>query len=233
MQFPASFDTKRAELESICKQVNTIALHSYETATAISSAQGAILLANAIEDTSRLLRPSNWHAVVLIAFADKPAALSTKLKTINEHCPLSHFVEAQRFAESLATLEQHKMQLPSGSEQSIEWQPIDDCRSISALNAAFNDASLALVKNEGTSLITDIDSVLTECETLKSDRDNRLAKTLFIASNLSIEAKSFTANSARSLADAVKSLGDNNMHWAFCAFVGSSDEVQPIKELFV
>ena len=101
------------------------------------------------------------------------------------------------------------------------------------MGAAFNDASLALVNDEGTSLITDIDTALADCETLKSERGNRLTETLFTASSLSINVKNFTANSARSLADAIKSLGDNDMHWAFLAFVGSSDEINPIKELFV
>lgn len=233
MNFPACFNTSRTNLENLCNKLNTIALHSYETATAVSSAAGSVLLANAIQDVSRRYRPASWHAVVLYAIADKSDSLSSTLKTINEHCPLKVFVEAQRFAESLAVIELQKMQQPTGLEQSTEWQQMKDCRAVPALATAFNDASLALVSDESKNHVTGIDGAMAELTMLKAERDSRLTRTLFPAAGLDIEAVSFNTSSARSLADSIKSLGDNNMHWAYFAFVGSNDELQPVKELFL
>jgi len=233
MQFPASFQAQRSALESLCNQVSLISLHSYETASAVSSAAGAVLLADAVQDTSRRFRPEAWNAVILYAMADKQDSLSSRLSAINEHCPLKTFVEAQRFADSLAVIEQEKMKRSTGQEQSIEWQVMGDCRAVPALAAAYHDASLALVDDEGKSLVTDIDSALSELTTLKADRHSRLTETVFTPAGLNIDVVSLNAGSARSLADSIKSLGDNNMHWVYCAFVGSEEELKPVKELFL
>jgi len=49
---------------------------------------------------------------------------------------------------------------------------------------------------------------------------------------LPIETTVISASSARSLADSIKRLGDNNKHWAFMLFVGSDNELTLVKELF-
>ena len=72
MQFPASFQAQRSALESLCNQVSLISLHSYETASAVSSAAGAVLLADAVQDTSRRFRPEAWNAVILYAMGSGP-----------------------------------------------------------------------------------------------------------------------------------------------------------------
>lgn len=233
MQSPISFNAQRSELEALCSQVNSLALHSYQTASLMDSSQGAVLLANAIQDTSRTQRPDNWHAVVLYATANKAELLASQLLGFNAVCPLKALLEAQRFTDSLTSLEQHKMQVPKGYEQSLEWQVLDDCRAVPALSNAFNDASLALVNDEGTSLITSIDDALSELTVLKSNRDERLTNTKFAGQSLDIKMANFTGNNASGLANSIKQLGDNNMHWVFLVFVGSSNEIKPIKELFI
>lgn len=232
MQLPASLSGARTQLNDQCTAVNTISLHSYQTATPVSAAQGAALLAQAVNDTSRTFRPTSFNAIGLFAIEKTASALVDTLQTVNQACPLKPFVEAQRIASSLASLDEHKMQLPVGGEQSIEWHPMPDLRTVPALNTAFNDSSKSLLLDEGTALVTDIDTAMDELKTLKINRDTRIAQTQFVAASLPIETTVITASSARSLADSIKRLGDNNMHWAFMFFVGSDSEIKLVKELF-
>ena len=132
----------------------------------------------------------------------------------------------------MASIDEDKMQLPVGGEQSIEWQPMPDVRSVPALNAAFNDTSKSLLLDEGTALVTDIDTAMSQLKTLKADRDLRIGQTDFVAASLPIETMVINASSAKGLADNIKRLGDNNMHWAFIFFVGSDSEITLVKELF-
>jgi len=233
MKYPVSLSgANRAQLISQCTAVNTISLHSYQTATLISAAQGAALLAKAVIDTSRTCRPTSFNAVGLFIIEKTAVALANSLRQVNQACPLQSFVEAQRIANSLSSLDEDKMQLPLGDEQSIEWHPMPDVRSVPALNTAFNDASKSLLLSEGVALVTDIDSAMSELKTLKTKRDSRIAQTQFVAASLPIETTVISASSARSLADSIKRLGDNNKHWAFMLFVGSDNELTLVKELF-
>lgn len=199
----------------------------------MSAAQGAALLARAVSDTSRTFRPSRFNAVGLFVIEQTAAALASTLQTLNQACPLKVFVEAQRIASSVASLDDEKMQLSTGSEQSIEWQSMPDVRAVPALNTAFNDVSKSLLLGEGTALVTDIDTAMSQLKTLKADRDARIAQTDFVSTSLPIETIVISASNARALADSIKSLGDNNMHWAFIFFVGSDSEITLVKELFV
>lgn len=233
MKYPVSLSgANRSQLISHCTAVNTISLHSYQTATPISAAQGAALLARAVNDTSRTFRPTSFNAVGLFVIEKTSLALASSLQSVNQACPLQPFFEAQRIASSLSSIDDDKMQLSLGSEQSIEWHPMQDVRSVPALNTAFNAASKSLLLNEGTALVTDIDTAMGELKTLKSSRDARIAQTKFTAASLPIETTVINASSARSLADSIKRLGDNNKHWAFMLFVGSDSELKLVKELF-
>ncbi|MDO6426246.1 hypothetical protein Q4489_04440 [Thalassotalea sp. 1_MG-2023] len=232
MQFPPSFNTDRNGLAGKTTAINSISLNSYETPTALSSAKGALLLAKSIEDLTRQQRPTSWNALVLYAIAEKPEQLAEKLETINEKCPLMPFINAQQYAQSLSTINEDKTTPSTGNEQSREWQQQADNRAIPALNDAYNDASLALVESESQNVITTLDNAITEAETLKAERDIRLAQTKFNAVSTSIKTQSITANSARGLANAIKKIGNNQMHWAYIVYTGSTSELQPITELF-
>lgn len=232
MMKPPSFNGDRASIEKGCNGLNTISLHCFQTATHVNAATGAALLANAVNDVSRTFRPSSFNAVGLFVIEKTAAQLATKLQVINKVCPLKPFIEAQRIASSIASIDDHKMQLPTGSEQSIEWHPMSDVRGVPALNTAFNDASKSMLLHEGTALVTDIDTAMGELKTLKSNRDTRIAQTNFVAASLPLETTVIAASSARSLADSIKRLGDNNKHWAFMFFVGSDSEIKLVKELF-
>tara|TARA_B100001059_G_C17780239_1_gene553711 strand:- start:220 stop:918 length:699 start_codon:yes stop_codon:yes gene_type:complete len=231
MQIPPSFNTQsRATLNAACAQVHVIALNSYQTSNLITAAAGSELLATAIKDDSRQHRPSAFNAVILSCSASSAAHLASKLSEFNQHCPLAVFTHAVDHALSLSTLDTDKMRLPT-TEQSIEWQHINNCCAVPALAKAFIDKSLALVSNEGINLITDINTALNETVQLKTQRDHRLTNTLFTATaNLTVTNSN--AQSARALAQQIQTLGNNDKHWAYCAFVGSSENINTIKELF-
>ena len=213
--------------------MHLLSLVFHQTATLCTATGGAVLLASAIQDESRQFRPAAFNAQVLWVSCDSPQELAKRLAAINEYCPLAGFVECARYATSLATLDSDKVTRSQGSEQSIEWTVFSDKRSIPALKRQYQAGSLAEVNTEGQDLISDIDSALTECQQLKSQRDGRLAMTVFNPMNTGLNCISISANTAKGLADKLQSLGDGMAYWAFCAFVGSSSELEPIKELFL
>ncbi len=231
MQIPKSFNVQsRQALNAACKNVNVISLNSYQTPSLITAAAGSELMATAIKDGTRQHRPSAFNAVILSCSASSPAQLASLLSEFNQHCPLAVFTHAADHALSLSMLDTDKMRLPT-TEQSIEWQYVIDCCAVPALAAAFNDKSLALVNDEGINLITDINTALNETAQLKTQRDQRLTNTLFTAAaNLTVTNSN--AQSARALAQQIQTLGNNNKHWAYCVFVGSSENTNIIKELF-
>ena len=231
MQIPNSFNTQsRAALNAACTQANIIALNSYQTPSPITAAAGSALLATAVKDVTRKQRPSAFNAVILSCSASSPAQLKSKLTEFNQHCPLAVFTHAVDHALSLSTLDTDKMRLPT-TEQSIEWQHVNDACTVPVLAKAFNDKSLALVNDEGINLITDINTAITETAQLKAQRDQRLTNKLFTAAaNLTVTNSN--AQSARALAQQIQTLGNNDKHWAYCAFVGSSENINTIKELF-
>lgn len=231
MQIPNSFNTQSREaLNTACTQLHVIALNSYQTPSLITAAAGSELLATAIKDVTRQQRPSAFNAVILSCSASSHAKLASLLSEFNQHCPLAVFTHAADHALSLSTLDTDKMRLPT-TEQSIEWQQFNNCCAVPALAKAFNDKSLALVNDEGINLITDINTALTETAQLKVQRDQRLTNKLFTAAaNLTVTNSN--TQSARALAQQIQTLGNNDKHWAYCAFVGSSENINTIKELF-
>ena len=231
MQIPSSFNTQsRAALNAATTQINVISLNSYQTPSLITAAAGSELLATAIKDATRQQRPSAFNAVILSCSASTPAQLASKLSDFNQHCPLAVFTHAADHALSLSTLDTDKMRLPT-TEQSIEWQHINNTCAVPALAKAFHDQSLAMVTKEGLNLIADINTALNETAQLKAQRDQRLTNSLFVAAG-GLTVTNSNAQSARALAQQIQTLGNNNKHWAYCAFVGSTEDINTIKELF-
>ena len=215
-----------------CSSVNTIYLHSYQTNVLKSSAHGAALLSNAVQDITRTHRPKSFQALGLYVSCDSAAALVKALTKVNELCQLKVFVEAARAAKSLVNIEQHKMILPGDNQQSIEWHPMSDARSVMSVANAYQDVSISLIDQEGKNIVSNIESAFSELETLKTERDSRLSEAVFLPTNLPINVVNFNAESARGLASKIKRLGDNNQHWAFMFFVGNDNELKLMREMF-
>jgi len=213
--------------------MHSISLASHQTATLCTTAQGAALLANAIKDESRRFRPTDFNALVLWVSSDTPNDLAKQLAPINDYCPLTGFVECGRYATSLATLESDKVTRSKGTEESVEWTVFNDKRYVPALKRQYHATSLALVNDQGQSLVSDIDSAMTECQQLKRKRDARLAKAVFSPINTGLNCINISANTSKGLADKLQGIGDDKAYWAFCAFVGSTDELQSIKDVFL
>ena len=213
--------------------MHSISLASHQTATLCTTAEGAALLASAIQDKSRQFRPAAFNALVLWVSSDSPQELAKRLAPVNEYSPLTGFVECGRYAASLATLESDKVTRPQGYEQSIEWTVFSDKRSVPALKLQYQADSLAQVNDQGQGLISDIDSALAECKQLKNLRNARLTATKFNPINTGLNCINISANTAKGLADKLQGIGDDKAYWAFCAFVGSSSELEPMKELFL
>ena len=213
--------------------MHSISLSSNQTATLCIAVEGAVLLANAIKDESRQFRPADFNALVLWISCDSPKDLAKRLAPVNEYCPLTGFVESGRYATSLATLDSDKITRPQGSEQSIEWTVFSDKRSIPTIKRQYKADSLAQVNILGQALVTDIDSAVEECKQLKILRNARLTATEFNPINTGLNCISISANTAKGLADKLQGLGDDKAYWAFCALVGTSSELEPMKELFL
>ncbi|TMO97537.1 hypothetical protein [Pseudoalteromonas ruthenica] len=231
MQIPASFAGTREQLKSACTPCAIMALSSYMLPTLTTSAAGSEVLANAILDTTRIDRPSAFNALILSVVCDTPNQLAHTLSAFNQVCPINVFVNAANYASSLSTIDTVKMQLPI-SEQSYEWQKLDDCRFNLAFANAYQDKSLALVVNEGANLIGAIDDELSSLKQKKSERDQRLTNQVFTAAS-GVNAEYVATSSANALAQHIKTLGNNAEHWAYCAFVGSADELKVYKEMFL
>jgi hypothetical protein len=232
MKLPASFTTSsQSELNEKCKSVNVLALHSYETANRVSAAQGSTLLANAISDITRQSKPSGFNALVLYAIENSASKLSTTLAAVNSACPLTGFIKAEKMAASIDSLEQDKFTDNKG--QCIEWQVVKDIRSLKPLSQAYVDKSKALLTADGTGLITTIEDALTEVTSLKAERGNRISQTSFNGQVLNLLMKELSASNTAKLASNIKTLGNNEMHWAYVVFVGTETELIAIKELFL
>ncbi|MCG7567062.1 hypothetical protein MHM95_12305 [Pseudoalteromonas sp. CnMc7-15] len=234
MQYPNSFNSAstRAALQGACTEVHALALHSYEVAKQDTSASGAMQLAKAVRDLSRRERPTQWRALVLYITAPSPTSLHQALDSVNTACPLPVFITAARYARSLSDLTRHKMTLPTGHEQSIEWQTLSDACHVPGLSRAYQVASTKLIKGEGQNSVGSIDEELAALGEQKAARDARIDSCSFDAAQLGLRTKAITATSARSLADALERLGDNHTHWAFQVYVGRQQAIAPLVELF-
>ena len=213
--------------------MHSISLASHQTATLCTTAEGAALLANAIKDESRQFKPTDFNALILWTSADSPNDLAKKLAPVNAYCPLAGFVECERYATSLATLAIDKVTRSKGTEQSVEWTVFNDKRYLPAFKRQYHATSLALVNDQGQGLVSDIDSAMTECQALKRKRDARLAKAVFNPINTGLNCINISANTSKGLADKLQGIGDDKAYWAFCAFVGSTHELEPMKDVFL
>ena len=189
---------------------------------------GAQLLTSAINDDSRTDKPTSYGGLLLSVSAVDPAALASKLESINNYCPIPEFVACAQYANSQSTLEQ--TQLTTYDGQSIEWQ-INTLQSLWPIREQLIADELATVNSSGQQLITTIDDALTQAAELKTARDERLNQAQFTAKSSEIDVQLITAGTAKQLADSVASTGNDYSYWALCLFVGELGELNQIKEV--
>ncbi|TMS67682.1 hypothetical protein CWB68_19820 [Pseudoalteromonas sp. S979] len=190
--------------------------------------EGAQLLASAIKDDSRTDKPASYGGLLLSVSATDPAALASKLESINNYCPIPEFIACGQYAKSDSTLEQTKLDTYDG--QSIEWQ-INTLQNLLPLREQLIAEDLATVNNSGQQLITTIDDALTQAAELKTARDQRLNQAQFAAKSSGVDVQLITAGTAKQLADSVATKGSDQTYWAMCVFVGQAAELNKIKEV--
>ncbi len=189
---------------------------------------GAQLLASAIKDDSRTDKPASYSGLLLSVSATDPAALASKLESINNYCPIPEFIACAQYANSQSTLEQ--AQLITYDGQSIEWQ-INTLQNLLPIREQLIAGELASVDDGGKQLITTIDDELTQAAELKTARDERLNQAQFTAKSSGVDVQLITAGTAKQLAESVASKGNDHSYWALCLFVGEQDELNQIKEV--
>lgn len=189
---------------------------------------GAQLLALAIKDASRTDKPISFSGLLLSVSANDPTALASKLKTINEYCPIHEFISCAQYAQSQSALEQ--TQLVTYDGQSLEWQ-INTLQSLTPIREQQIADEIATVNDNGKQLINTIDDALTQTVELKTARDERLNQTQFIALNSGVTVQLISTSSAKQLSQSVASKGDDHTYWALCLFVGELAELTKIKEV--
>lgn len=207
--------------------MNSLSVSFNQTAAPCSMQEGAVLLAKAIKDDSRIDKPSTYNGLLLSLSATIPTALSSQLETINDYCPILELITCQHYAQSLSTLEQDKFTVYEG--QSLEWRE-HSLQSLKPLQQKQIAEELAEVAEQGRSLITNIDDALTQATELKTARNERLNQS-FTPKNTGIDKRILIAGSADALARQVEQLGDDSQYWAFCLFVGELSELNQIKDV--
>ncbi|ENN99334.1 MULTISPECIES: hypothetical protein [Pseudoalteromonas] len=208
--------------------MHNIALCYHQAAAPCSMQEGAQLLASAIKDDSRTDKPASYGGLLLSVSATDPAALASKLESINNYCPIPEFIACGQYAKSDSTLEQTKLDTYDG--QSIEWQ-INTLQNLLPLREQLIAEDLATVNNSGQQLITTIDDALTQAAELKTARDQRLNQAQFAAKSSGVDVQLITAGTAKQLADSVATKGSDQTYWAMCVFVGQAAELNKIKEV--
>lgn len=208
--------------------MHNLALCYHQTAAHCSMQVGAQLLASATQDDSRTDKPASYSGLFLSVSATDPAALASKLESINNYCPIPEFIACAQYAKSKSTLEQ--AQLTTYDGQSIEWQ-INTLQNILPIREQLIADELATVNSSGQQLITTIDDALTQTAELKTARDERLNQAQFNAKSSGVDVQLITAGTAKQLADSVASKGNDHSYWALCLFVGEQGELNQIKEV--
>ncbi|WP_171047536.1 hypothetical protein, partial [Pseudoalteromonas sp. S1691] len=193
--------------------MHNIALCYHQAAAPCSMQEGAQLLASAIKDDSRTDKPASYGGLLLSVSATDPAALASKLESINNYCPIPEFIACGQYAKSDSTLEQTKLDTYDG--QSIEWQ-INTLQNLLPLREQLIAEDLATVNNSGQQLITTIDDALTQAAELKTARDQRLNQAQFAAKSSGVDVQLITAGTAKQLADSVATKGSDQTYWAMC-----------------
>ncbi|GAA79225.1 hypothetical protein P20495_1723 [Pseudoalteromonas sp. BSi20495] len=189
---------------------------------------GAQLLASAIKDDSRTDKPACYGGLLLSVSATDPAALASKLESINNYCPIPEFIACAQYANSQSTLEQTKLDTYDG--QSIEWQ-INTLQNLTPIREQQIADEIATVNDSGKQLINTIDDALTQTVELKTARDERLNQAQFTAQSSGVDMQLITAGTAKQLADSVTNKGNEHNYWALCLFVGELSELNHIKEV--
>jgi len=208
--------------------MHNLALCYHQTAAPCSMQVGAQLLASAIKDDSRTDKPASYGGLLLSVSAIDPAALASKLESINEYCPIPEFIACAQYAKSQSTLDQTQLETYGG--QSIEWQ-INTLQNLLPIREQLIADELAAVDDSGKQLITTIDDALTQTAELKTARDERLNQAQFTAQSSGVDVQLITAGTAKQLADSVANKGNDHSYWALCLFVGEQGELNQIKEV--
>ncbi|MDI3245891.1 MULTISPECIES: hypothetical protein [Pseudoalteromonas] len=208
--------------------MHNIALCYHQAAAPCSMQEGAQLLASAIKDDSRTDKPAQYNALLLSVSANDPAAMASKLSTINEYCPIAEFIACAQYGQSQSTLEQSKLAVYEG--QSLEWQ-INTLQNLLPIREQLIADELAVVDDSGKQLITTIDDALTQTAEIKKARDQRLNQAQFTAKSSAVDVQLITASTAKQLADSVANKGNDHSYWALCLFVGEQGELNKIKEV--
>ncbi|MEM5511876.1 hypothetical protein WNY79_03125 [Pseudoalteromonas sp. AS84] len=208
--------------------MHNIVLCYHQTAAPCSMQAGAQLLALAIKDASRTDKPTRFNGLLLSVSANDPAALASKLKTINEYCPIPEFISCAQYGQSQSALEQ--TQLVTYDGQSIEWQ-INTLQNLTPIREQQIADEIATVNDSGKQLINTIDDALTQTVELKKARDERLNQAQFTVQSSGVDMQLITAGSAMQVADSVGSKGNEHNYWAMCLFVGEPSELNHIKEV--
>ena len=208
--------------------MHNVALCYHQTAAPCSMQAGAQLLALAIKDASRTDKPTRFNGLLLSVSANDPAALASKLKTINEYCPIPEFISCAQYAQSQSALEQ--TQLVTYDGQSLEWQ-INTLQNLTPIREQQIADEIATVNDNGKQLINTIDDALTQTVELKIARDERLNQAQFTAQSSGVDMQLITAGTAKQLADSVANKGNEHNYWALCLFVGELAELTKIKEV--
>ncbi|MBQ4836771.1 hypothetical protein [Pseudoalteromonas luteoviolacea] len=198
-----------------------------QTAAPCNMQAGAVLLAQALRDSTRLSCPTSFNGLLLSASSANSGALALQLQTVNAVCPIPEFVTCASYAQSLSSLERDKFVIYQG--QSLEWQELS-LQSLKPLQRKQISEELALVNEQAQILISNIDDALAEIVELKAARDERLNQS-FSPQNTGVSSQLFTGLSAESLARQVEQQGDESEFWALCLFVGELDELNQIKEV--
>lgn len=232
MIYPHSLQQTRTLMQAAIMPLHSIGVHYGDMAGVHSANAGAGVLANAIDDSTRTFAPTSFNALVVWVSGSSDSAFARNLEAINNLCPMSIFVTAARYGASLATIENDKFESVPVRAQSLEWCLLDSALSIPNLSNAYYDNSRSLLLDEGKMFTGSIDDELAALEQLKAVRDERLSNTLFKSGQHGLNTAYFSASNAQQLASNVAQLGDSNRAWAFVAFVGESDALQVVRELF-
>ncbi|MBB1368653.1 hypothetical protein H5154_20135 [Pseudoalteromonas sp. SR44-5] len=208
--------------------MHNVAFCYHQTAAPCSMQVGAQLLGLAIKDATRTDKPARYSGLLLSVSATDPAALASKLESINSYCPIPEFIACGQYAKSDSTLEQSKLVTYDG--QSIEWQ-INTLQNLLPIRDLQIADELATVNDSGKQLITTIYDALSQTAELKTARDQRLNQAQFTAQSSGLDMQLITAGTAKQLAGSVASKGGDDRYWALCLFVGELDELNQIKEV--
>ncbi|TQF70503.1 hypothetical protein [Pseudoalteromonas luteoviolacea] len=188
---------------------------------------GAVLLARALRDETKLGCPTSFNGLLLSASSTSAGDLGSQLQTLNEVCPIPELITCASYAQSLSTIEQDKFVVYEG--QNLEWRELN-LQSLKPLQQKQISEERAQIDEQASSLITTIEDALAETIELKAARDEQLGQQ-FIPASTGINKQLLTGSSIESLARQVEQIGNGSEFWALCLYVGDIGELNKIREV--